>query len=124
MLVFVVPETGEQVEQGFKIFTVKRNQKVQIEFKFYKDVYRTQVWDLSGSTKSFFAKQFLIQEDNDIYKPDASPDWDVTDADKGILRLVLNETDLKDEKSMYAEILLLTLEEWFIRKVNEKRRKN
>ena len=104
MLVFIVPETGEQIEQEFKILTVKKNQKVQIEFKFYKDIYRTQVWDLSEATKEFFAKKLLTQQDYDIHKPNDSADWDTSDASSGVLRLTLLETDLNERKSLYAEI--------------------
>lgn len=104
MLTFIVPVDGNVEAQEQQYLEVKKSTNIQLTFIFYKDKLKTEAWDLENATIAFYAKENPQLDAYDIEKDNADSDWTKTEADDGILKLVLDTTDLGEAKTLTCEI--------------------
>jgi len=95
MFIFIIPEDGSQEAQALQYLKVKRGSNVQLTLKFYKDKFQLQPWNLASPvTLNAYMKKLKDSSTYVMSKDKTSVDWDLTDAASGILKLILNSTDI------------------------------
>jgi len=102
-MIFIVPTDGSLVQQPFQYLTVKEGSNIQLPLNFYLDTYLAELWNLQNATFTFRAKTRKNADRYVISKDQASLDWDESQASAGVLKLVLNTTDLADAGSLFCE---------------------
>lgn len=96
MLTFIVPEDGAlELQQERQYIQVKKGSNVQVSLKFYKDIYQLYPWNLASPVALNACAKKLKELTTFVFnKSKTSADWDVAQAAQGILKLVLNSTDV------------------------------
>jgi len=94
MLNFILPEDGSLEAQEMQYLRVKRGSNLALEMRFYKDRFKIYPWNLENPVqfnvrgkKLKDLHQYVFNKDKD------SLDIALTDADVGIVTVVLNSTD-------------------------------
>jgi hypothetical protein len=94
-LTLIVQEDGSLEAQELQYLKVKQGSIIEVTMGFYKDKFKVYPWNLANAvTLNFEMKALKEQVNPHNAKTKTSPAWDLTDAADGILRLILDATDI------------------------------
>lgn len=107
-MVIVIPisENGEDLSTAQYNLTLKQGQTSTIIFMITKDVISAAPWNLTNFTKSFIAKEGIIDATPVLNITNNHSGWDVSNASLGILKLSLRPENLSFNKTVLGQLIL------------------
>ena len=95
MLTFIVDVDGNLQAQEAQYVRLKKGSDVQISLYFYKDMYHLTAWNLASATQFNVRAKKLKTDTTYVFNKDkTSTDLTLTDAASGLIKLILNSTDI------------------------------